>query len=244
MKTSMRQIFSISAVTAILVTCLAGFQNCAKMDFDKVQAAPVQKANELEIVQTDGPVDLGDGVVMPTPTPGYDEDQTGNPTPTPTPTPSPSPAPSPVADDGDDEPVSPQICRSLEIQDVIVRVKSVELSPGGAIIDAQGDMNLMDLNDQGIILSTGSAAVSGHQVRLILDSEGNHLVATDGSIYALKTPSAQTSGLKLMSKGQISLEANSSYRLKAVFDPSSQIVHAGKKCLLKPVIKFVEAEKM
>jgi len=73
------------------------------------------------------------------------------------------------------------------------------------------------------------------QIRLVLGSE-NNLVMEDGSIVALTTPSAQTSGIKM----NIHSEANASsgYSVMIDFDAARSITKTGSgKYMLKPVIR-------
>lgn len=73
------------------------------------------------------------------------------------------------------------------------------------------------------------------QVRLIL-GDNNTIELADGSIVPIKTPSAQTSGLKL--NVQSFSEVHSGYKVVIDFDASRSIVKQGNgNYLLKPVIR-------
>lgn len=72
------------------------------------------------------------------------------------------------------------------------------------------------------------------QVRLILADEGNFLLAESGKkVFALKTPSAQQSGLKFQVHKAVQAGVN---KLTAEIDLNRQIVSTKKKCIFKPVI--------
>jgi hypothetical protein len=75
------------------------------------------------------------------------------------------------------------------------------------------------------------------EVRLVLNTTGNFVVK-DGISYDLKTPSGQTSGVKL--KVQDDLKAGIAYTLMLDFDAAKSIVMTGNgKYILKPVIRAI-----
>lgn len=75
------------------------------------------------------------------------------------------------------------------------------------------------------------------QIRLILGEEGNTLVK-DGKTYALTTPSASKSGLKLNLLKE--LLAGMLYNFTLDFDAAHSIVYTGNgKYILKPVIRLL-----
>jgi hypothetical protein len=84
------------------------------------------------------------------------------------------------------------------------------------------------------------------EVRLTL-GPNSYVVGTDGNTYALKTPSGQTSGVKLKLTN-VTLAAGSTYQLLLDFDVAKSIVERGnwkagndkkERYLLKPVIRLV-----
>lgn len=73
------------------------------------------------------------------------------------------------------------------------------------------------------------------QIRLVLGS-GNNLVMEDGSVVALTTPSAQTSGIKMNIHSVAN--ASSGYSVMIDFDAARSITKTGSgKYILKPVIR-------
>jgi hypothetical protein len=78
------------------------------------------------------------------------------------------------------------------------------------------------------------------EVRLVLNDSGNRVVV-NGVSYDLKTPSGQTSGVKL--KVQDDLKAGIAYTLLLDFDAAKSIVTTGNgKYILKPVIRAIPQE--
>ncbi len=134
-------------------------------------------------------------------------------------------------------------CDFNGVKDVVVNIESLEIKgTGGKSVVLQGDLGKTSILDGEVQLSS-SESVSALSVRMVLADSGNVLVDKDNKSVELKTPSAQQSGLKVPLSGIKKLEAKSVYRLKFVLEPESQIVHAGKKCILKPVLKFVSLDK-
>jgi hypothetical protein len=77
------------------------------------------------------------------------------------------------------------------------------------------------------------------QVRLVLNTTGNHVVI-NGISYDLTTPSGQTSGVKL--NVHDNLTAGIDYTLMLDFDAAQSIVLTGNgKYILKPVIRAIPA---
>jgi hypothetical protein len=252
----------------ILITTLSlvlFFQNCSEMTFSKSPTGGSEKAvdDQLEVPQpgdenisnetppddtdtdtdTDDPSDPGD-------TPG---DTPMTPTPTPVPPGGPK-GPKTPEDPGDtpttDAPVddgSSGTCRSIDIEKVLVNVNHVELQPSGTVISVPADtvIDLMQLESTGFTFGpvTGLTSVATHQVRLVLNDFGNTIIGTGDEQVPLKTPSAQNSGLKLLLPQDIILEPGKSYLLQVAFDPSTKIVRAGKKCILKPVLRVTQIQE-
>ncbi|MCC3156122.1 DUF4382 domain-containing protein [Hymenobacter sp. 15J16-1T3B] len=83
------------------------------------------------------------------------------------------------------------------------------------------------------------------EIRLVL-GPNNFVVGRDGQQYALKTPSGQTSGVKLQLQN-VTLTAGQTYQLLLDFDVAKSIVERGngngnnpnERYLLKPVIRVV-----
>ncbi|OON70980.1 hypothetical protein B0919_03000 [Hymenobacter sp. CRA2] len=86
------------------------------------------------------------------------------------------------------------------------------------------------------------------EIRLVL-GPNNTVLARDGRTYALKTPSGQTSGVKLKLQN-VNLQAGQTYQLLLDFDVAKSIVERGngngnnpnERYLLKPVIRVVAQE--
>lgn len=76
-----------------------------------------------------------------------------------------------------------------------------------------------------------------NEIRLVLNDTGNRVIIK-GASYDLKTPSAQSSGLKL--KINEELTSGLEYTLKLDFDAAKSIVQTGNgKYILKPVIRVI-----
>ncbi len=75
------------------------------------------------------------------------------------------------------------------------------------------------------------------EIRLVLNDTGNEVVI-DGETYDLKTPSGQSSGVKLKINDE--LQGGIAYTLKIDFDAAKSIVKTGNgKYILKPVIRAI-----
>ena len=98
-----------------------------------------------------------------------------------------------------------------------------------------GIYNLIAFNDTDTLIA-GGLIDSGRitQVRLILDSTGNSVMA-DSVMYPLKTPSAYQSGLKLQVNRV--LANDSTYYIVLDFNAGKSVVNTGSNTyILKPVI--------
>lgn len=103
-----------------------------------------------------------------------------------------------------------------------------------------GIYNLLDLtNGKDTLIANGQVAVGKvSQIRLILGN--NNTVVIDSQTYALSTPSAQQSGLKL--NVSATLVAGIDYNMLIDFDADKSIVKTGNgKYILKPVIRVVSS---
>lgn len=138
--------------------------------------------------------------------------------------------------DSDDMEVNSRHCHGLKIADLLLAPKSLEL-PGNKSAFEIADANPgLSLNK----LSLKVKALQNAKVRhlfLKLDDNGNHLLSESGETLDLKTPSAQTSGLKIHLDSEVTVEAQKSYSLNLVIDLSQQVVMNPVKCLFKPVLK-------
>src|SRR3546814_20987710 len=104
--------------------------------------------------------------------------------------------------------------------------------------------NLLELVDGHDTLLVDAMIPSGkiHQLRLVLGDE--NWMTINGEDHALKTPSAQQSGLKLNINADV--VPGIIYGLVLYFDVAKSIVEAGNsgKYILKPVIRtFLEDRK-
>lgn len=133
-----------------------------------------------------------------------------------------------------------------EYDAVYVDIQQVEVTMEGSsavLIDAArpGVYNLLDFRNglDTLLLKTTLPAGKISQIRLILGS--NNSVVVNGQSYALNTPSAQQSGLKLNLKE--TLVAGNAYTFWIDFDAGNSIVATGSgKYNLKPVIRAYSAE--
>lgn len=125
---------------------------------------------------------------------------------------------------------------------IIVNVKEIEIKISGqsdVILQVNKPIDIVDLCNGRDTLLASADIPSGKitQVRLILADNGNTITA-DGQVYALETPSAQQSGLKL--NVQQELVAGVEYTLKLDFDAGKSIVNTGSgRYILKPVIRVI-----
>lgn len=124
---------------------------------------------------------------------------------------------------------------NIDIQDI-----QVNTGDGWNSLDHvnTGVYNLLDLTDGTETVLTSSEYPAGHvtQIRLILGDSNS--VVIDGETMALKTPSAQQSGLKL--KVNADLIGGITYTILLDFDAARSVVHTGSdNYILKPVIRVV-----
>ncbi len=137
---------------------------------------------------------------------------------------------------------------NVEIKEVLVHASSaVEEGDAGWTslnVTNEGIYNLLDFsNGVDTLLAEDASLPAGKisQIRLVLGD--NNSVVVDGETYALKTPSAQQSGLKL--KVNADLTPGITYEVLLDFDAARSIVATGNagKYNLKPVIRtIVEAQ--
>jgi hypothetical protein len=128
---------------------------------------------------------------------------------------------------------------------VILSVKEiVVLSAGGeSHLAVNGNpINILNfrLGKDTLLAAQDVPAGRLQEVRLVLNDSGNRVVV-NGVSYDLKTPSGQTSGVKL--KVQDDLKAGIAYTLLLDFDAAKSIVTTGNgKYILKPVIRAIPQE--
>lgn len=125
-------------------------------------------------------------------------------------------------------------CENMTIADFQLSILSISSS--------------LQITDEDLTISLGKPSLkvkalrdgSIKQASLVLNAEGNKVLSDDEKELNLKTPSGQTSGLKLQLGKSVNLMKNKNYILKLTIDPEEQIVTNPSKCLFKPVIKNVE----
>jgi len=103
-------------------------------------------------------------------------------------------------------------------------------------VNNPGLYNLLDYRNGNTVLLAGGDIPAGKisQVRLLLGDESN--VVIDGEVYNLKTPSAQTSGLKFNLHDLLLPDLMYSFVID--FDASRSVVKTGNmNYILKPVIR-------
>lgn len=106
------------------------------------------------------------------------------------------------------------------------------------IMDEPMEINLLELTNGNQITLGSSELETGtySQIRLILGD--NNTVTVNGETYALQTPSAQQSGLKLNVDAEV--EEDAIYSLLIDFDAARSIVETGNsEYILKPVLRAV-----
>ncbi len=128
---------------------------------------------------------------------------------------------------------------NINVQDIMINVTDDADKGWQSLSDVRrGSYNLLDLvNDKDTILADATIPTGKiHQMRLIL-GDGNTIV-DNGETFALTTPSAEQSGLKL--NIQQDVVAGVLYKLTLDFDAGKSVVKTGNgKYILKPVIRTV-----
>jgi hypothetical protein len=123
---------------------------------------------------------------------------------------------------------------------VILNIKSVVIVTAkgeSTLAIGGGPINILHfrLGKDTLLASQDIPAGTIEQVRLVLNDTGNRVIV-DGTSYDLKTPSGQTSGVKL--NVHDNLTAGIDYTLRLDFDAAQSIVLTGNgKYILKPVIR-------
>lgn len=137
----------------------------------------------------------------------------------------------------------------LDVQQIEVHLKD-EGDPSGwqTLAFTPQVVNVLDYvnGKSALLVSTDFAPGDLKEIRLLL-GPNSYVVGTDGQQYALKTPSGQTSGVKLK-LDKVTLAAGSIYQLLLDFDVAKSVVERGnwkagndkkERYLLKPVIRLV-----
>ena len=123
----------------------------------------------------------------------------------------------------------------LSIKEVHVLTSNGESTM--AIGNAPFDILKFRLGKDTLLASQDIPSGKLQEIRLVLNETGN-TVKVDGVVYDLKTPSGQSSGVKI--KVQDDLTAGIAYTLKVDFDVAKSIVTTGNgKYILKPVIRAI-----
>lgn len=134
---------------------------------------------------------------------------------------------------------------NVEVKDVLVKNNSNGDDQGWVSIGKNpGVYNLLDLTGGVTALIADNTIASGHlgQIRLVL-GDNNTVVLKDGTTHALKTPSAEQSGLKL--QVNYTLMADRTYEFLLDFDVAHSIVvqaGASDSYNLHPVVRVSTKE--
>ncbi|MCB0351438.1 MAG: hypothetical protein KDD38_09660 [Bdellovibrionales bacterium] len=194
-------------ITGISILTIS-FQNCSEVDFSPVHQDSSQKAHDESTSDLDNTLEVGE-------------------------------VEEPIVDI--EAPTVPPKNNNINFNCNIDNISDIRVNVAKAYIGqtevtvATGDRSLVSMAEGFNILITNPA--KSNQLRLVLNPDNNQIVDSTGQTYALKTPSAQQSGFKiLLNRTQKQFEGNTAYTVKFTLDPNSQIVRAGKKCILKPVV--------
>lgn len=132
-------------------------------------------------------------------------------------------------------------CRGISIADILLSVDSVAVGSSGEdsknssfeIVDVDKTISLNKLNLK--VKALKSAEIK--EIFMVLNAQGNKILDASGKAMNLKTPSGQTSGIKVQLGKEVSVEANRTYTLQLEISSEDQIVANPNKCIFKPVIK-------
>ncbi len=130
---------------------------------------------------------------------------------------------------------------NIDIKSVQVHKDNGDTESGWITLDEinPGVYNLLDFANGRDTLLASSTLPAGRisQIRLVLGND-NSLVLKNGDVKSLKTPSGQTSGVKL--KIDADLESDVTYVLLLDFDAAKSIVARGNgQYNLKPVVRTI-----
>jgi hypothetical protein len=208
--------------TAILAIVMVYFNNCGQVEFGTTN----QKPTDTLVVDNSVPPGDGENPDDPQTPPGGDPELPDEP-----------PVNPPDGHPWDGHKNCKAACGNNGIKDIIVNIDHIEVrGTHGEILTITGDLGETSIigGSLPIALSDDIEIVS---IRLVLASSGNYLIDNDDKQINLKTPSGQQSGLKIPFQGALNSSAGA-YEVNFKIDPATQIVKAGKKCLLKPVLHF------
>jgi hypothetical protein len=128
---------------------------------------------------------------------------------------------------------------NVDIQDIQVNASDDGESGWRSLPNVnKGVYNLLDLTDGTETVLTSAEYPTGriNQIRIVLGNENSVMI--DGDSYALETPSAQQSGLKLLLNAD--LTNGITYAILLDFDAALSVVKNGNgQYILKPVVKVV-----
>ncbi|OGX89338.1 hypothetical protein BEN49_09250 [Hymenobacter coccineus] len=137
----------------------------------------------------------------------------------------------------------------LDVRQIEVHLKD-EGNPDGwqTLAFSPQTVNVLDYvnGKSALLVNTDFAPGDLKEIRLIL-GPNSYVVGTDGQQYDLKTPSGQTSGVKLK-LDKVTLKQRETFQLLLDFDVAKSIVERGnwragndkkERYLLKPVIRLV-----
>ena len=137
----------------------------------------------------------------------------------------------------------------LDVNQIEVHLKDESSSDGWKKLNFTPQaINVLDYvnGKSALLVSDDFAPGDLKEIRLIL-GPNNYVVGRDGEHYDLKTPSAQTSGVKLKLE-KVTLKQRETFQLLLDFDVAKSIVERGnwkpsndkkERYLLKPVIRVV-----
>jgi hypothetical protein len=143
--------------------------------------------------------------------------------------------PTPLADTSSDDSESGGACKHISPTDVMLNVHEVTTNSGDVL--TIGDLDHSVSMNKTALLVHATATTEIRDIRLVLNDTGNFLLGQDSKLYNLKTPSTQSSGFKIDLAQPAKVTAGAAYLLTLNIDLDRQIVQAGSKCLLKPVLK-------
>lgn len=128
-------------------------------------------------------------------------------------------------------------CKGLDISDILLNVKSVSANNSKdtslLIVDENKTISLNKLTLKVKALKSGRIK----EVFIQLNADGNKVLSAQNNVMILKTPSAQTAGLKVKLASEISVVVGHTYSIELVIKPADQIVANPNKCIFKPVVK-------
>lgn len=137
----------------------------------------------------------------------------------------------------------------LDVRQVEVHIKDESNPDGWQVLPFQAQsLNILEYVNgrSALLVSTDFAPGDLKEIRLILGPD-NYVIGRDGQRYDLKTPSGQTSGVKLK-LDKATLRERETFQLLLDFDVAKSIVERGnwkpgnekkERYLLKPVVRVI-----